>query len=116
MYECCTSSFLGDEWSSSVCDAQLALDACCKVLTWAGMSFRASKSRSLVISKGKIQSESRFSIGSGDVDSSKVVIPSITELPVKFLGRVIHGSLTDNSPGVLHFLWEKNIIKLILCT
>jgi len=80
--------------SSSVNGAQLALDGCCKVLDWAGMSFKASKSRSIVVLGGRVETMSPFTVGSSK-DQTRLVIPSVTELPVKFLGRVIHGSLSD---------------------
>jgi len=80
--------------STSTDDAQSLLNVCCKALSWAGMSFRASKSRSVVICSGKVQTMSPFYVVSSENDS-KHAIPSITTLPVKFLGKVIHGSLSD---------------------
>ena len=38
---------------SSVSGTQKLLKKCTEALTWAGMSFRAAKSRSIVIIKGK---------------------------------------------------------------
>jgi len=59
-----------------------------RVLDWAGMSFRASKSRSVVIKNGKCVKESVFSVKDPNL-SALELIPSIHMSPVKFLGRVI---------------------------
>jgi len=59
------------------------------------MSFRASKSRSLVIEKGKCVKESVIFVNSPD-KFSKEVISSIHTSPIKFLGRVISASLSDS--------------------
>ena len=68
--------------------SQILLDRCTAALQWARMSFRASKSRSIVISEGKVVNVSPFSFDSE-------IIPSIHSNPVKFLGRSIDFSLTD---------------------
>ncbi|XP_062272394.1 LOW QUALITY PROTEIN: uncharacterized protein LOC133978067 [Scomber scombrus] len=59
-----------------------------KLITWARMSFKPSKSRSMVLKKGKVTDKFRFSI-------SGTVIPSITEQPVKSLGKLFDSSLKD---------------------
>jgi len=66
------------------------------MIDWAGMSFRASKSRSLVIEKGKCVKESVFFVNGPD-KSSRELIPSIHASPIKFLGRVISASLSDSN-------------------
>ena len=57
------------------------------------MKFEAKKSRSLTFRNGK-QVQRRFMIG-GDR------IPTIREEPVKSLGRLYSGTLTDRHKGVL---------------
>ena len=63
-------------------------------LSWARMSLKASKSRSLVIAKGKVVNNEHLTI-----TTNKTVhpIPSIMENPVKFLGRTISDSLSDRN-------------------
>lgn len=59
-----------------------------KVITWARMNFKPTKSRSLVLRKGKVADQFRFSSGG-------TKIPSITEKPIKSLGKVFNSSLND---------------------
>ncbi|TWW71597.1 hypothetical protein D4764_16G0000940 [Takifugu flavidus] len=54
------------------------------------MSFKPTKSRSMVLKKGKVVDNFRFSI-------SGTVIPSITEQPVKSLGKLFDSSLKDTA-------------------
>ncbi|TWW53841.1 hypothetical protein D4764_0194930 [Takifugu flavidus] len=54
------------------------------------MSFKPTKSRSMVLKKGKVVDRFRFSI-------SGTVIPSITEQPVKSLGKLFDSSLKDTA-------------------
>ena len=63
------------------------------LIAWSRMKFKASKSRSLTFRNGK-QIQRRFKIG-GDH------IPTIKEEPVKSLGRLYSGNLTDRHEGVL---------------
>ena len=80
--------------SESVPELQRLLDRCVKVLNWAGMSFRASKSRSIIIENGKTIKKSVFVVR--DSKSGKLeTIPSIHLNPVRFLGRTISVSLSD---------------------
>ena len=82
--------------SSSVHGAQTLLECCATALHWAGMDFRAEKSRSFVIVKGKSLNCTPFSvsIAAYPTDFSSC-IPSIHSMPVKFLGRIIDGSISD---------------------
>ena len=82
--------------SATVSGTQELLSKCTKALTWAGMSFRADKSRSITIVKGKSMNTTPFHVRepSSATDFS-CYIPSIQSMPVKFLGRVIDGSLSD---------------------
>lgn len=52
------------------------------------MSFKPAKSRSLVLKKGEVTDRFRFSLGAQQ-------IPSVTEKPVKSLGKVFNCSLND---------------------
>ena len=67
---------------------QKLLGLCATALTLAGMMFRASKSRSLIMLNGKVFDKSPFSVHSD-------TIPSIHSNPIKFLGRTIDMSLKD---------------------
>ena len=69
--------------------ATQVLERCAVAFTnCAGMSFRASKSRSMVIDKGKVIDISPFSF-KGEI------IPSIHTNPVRFLGRTIDFTVSD---------------------
>ncbi|XP_069114421.1 uncharacterized protein [Argopecten irradians] len=61
-------------------------------ITWARMRFKPAKSRSLVLKAGKVKEE-RFQIGGVD-------IPTVTEKPVKSLGKWFNGSLNDKNSVV----------------
>ena len=52
------------------------------------MEFKPTKSRSLVIKNGKVTNKYRFRV-------ADMEIPSITEKPVKSLGKVFNSSLSD---------------------
>ena len=82
--------------STSVCHTQALLNKCATALSWAGMQFRADKSRSFVIVKGRSLNTTPFctSPPESPTDFSNY-IPSIHTEPVKFLGRIIDGSLSD---------------------
>ena len=68
------------------------------------MYFRADKSHSIVIARGKSMNTTLFYITEPSTPSDFTnYTPSIHSVPVKFLGRIINGSLTDrNSIGELH--------------
>ena len=74
--------------SPSIPATQVLLDRCAVALIWARMSFRASKSRSMVIDKGKVIDISPFSF-KGEI------IPSIYANPVRFLGRTIDFTVSE---------------------
>ncbi|XP_057316863.1 uncharacterized protein LOC130657891 [Hydractinia symbiolongicarpus] len=76
--------------SSSVPQTQNLLDRCLTALHWAGMGFRPSKSRSIVIANGKVLDQSPFCV-------LQEPIPSIHAKPVKFLGRTINSTLSDSA-------------------
>ena len=77
--------------SSSVQGNLTLLHRCTTALKWAGLEFRADKSRSIVIIKGR----SMNIPPSSDPSDFSSFIPSIDTQPVKFLGHIIDGSLTD---------------------
>ena len=82
--------------SSTVCGAKTLLSRCTIALKWAGLTFRADKSRSIVIIKGRSMNTTPFSVSSPKEPSDFTsFIPSIHSKPVKFLGRIIDGSISD---------------------
>ena len=54
------------------------------------MSFKPTKSRSLVLKKGKVDNKHRFTV-------EGKTIPTLTEKPVKSLGKTFNSSLKDTS-------------------
>ena len=60
-----------------------------KHIAWARMKFKPGKSRSLVLQKGKVNRSARFKVA-GET------IPTITEKPVKSLGKWFDGSMKDH--------------------
>ena len=62
------------------------------LITWSRMKFKAKKSRSLTLHKGK-QKQEKFTIAGEQM-------PTIKEEPVKSLGRWYAGTLSDRSRGV----------------
>ena len=97
--------------STSVAGAQDLLARCSKALKWAGMDYRADKSRSIVIIKGKTMNTTPFTASepANSTDFS-CYIPSIQSMPVKFLGRIIDGSISDRK--ALDELQEKLFVGL----
>lgn len=61
-----------------------------KLAEWARMRFKPAKSRSMVLRKGKVDDKFRFHIAG-------TAIPSITEKPVKSLGKMFDCSLRDTT-------------------
>ena len=72
--------------SSSIKGTQLLLNRCTQVLTWAGMSFRAEKSRCIVIDGGVVRIVTPFTVNLLNSEQSQA-IPSIhTKVRQKPLG------------------------------
>ena len=70
--------------SSSVAGAQDLLARCTTALTWAGMDFRAEKSRSFVVVKGKSMNSTPFCVSKpSDPTDFSSFIPSIHAMPVR---------------------------------
>ncbi|KAI8506911.1 hypothetical protein Bbelb_153500 [Branchiostoma belcheri] len=61
-----------------------------RLITWARMSFKPAKSRSLVLKRGKVADRFRFTLGGTQ-------IPTVSEKPVKSLGKVFYSSLKDTA-------------------
>ncbi|XP_074527636.1 uncharacterized protein LOC141791255 [Halichoeres trimaculatus] len=59
-----------------------------RLTTWARMRFKPEKSRSLVLKRGKVTDRFQFSLAG-------TKIPSVTEKPVKSLGKMFDCSLKD---------------------
>ena len=75
------------------------------LISWAKMKFNAKKSRSLTFRNGN-QVQTRFSIGGER-------IPTVKEKPVKSLGRLYAGSLTDRHQGVTIQKQAEDGLKII---
>ncbi len=61
-----------------------------RLIQWARMSIKPTKSRSLVLKKGKVTDQFRFALGG-------TKIPSVTEKLVKTLGKTFDSSLKDSA-------------------
>ncbi|CAC5369161.1 unnamed protein product [Mytilus coruscus] len=71
----------------SVLEGKWMLQDLGELIDWARMKFKPSKSRSLILKKGKVQ-DRKITIG-GDI------IPTIIEKPVKSLGKWFRDSFND---------------------
>ena len=69
---------------------QNTLDKLNNLLGWCRMAFKSAKSRSLALVRGKIRRDVFF-------DVAEQRIPTVSEEPVKSLGRVFDESLADKS-------------------
>ena len=58
------------------------------------MTMKASKSRTKTIENGKVVPDSKIDLIQAE---NKTKIPTVAENPIKFLGRHISASLTDQS-------------------
>ena len=70
--------------------ARWVLTALGETATWARMKFKQNKSRSLVIKRGQVTKKVNLQVQGED-------IPSITECPIKCLGKWYDASLKDNN-------------------
>ena len=84
---------------ANVTDTQRLLDRSCVALEWARMKYRPDKSRCIIIVKGKSSNTTPFITKAMDQSQKTVssVIPSIHANPIKFLGRIVNGSLNDKN-------------------
>ena len=78
------------------------------LITWSRMKFKAKKSRSFTFRRGK-QVQVKFQIG-------KENIPAVKQQPVKSLGRLYQGNLTDRSQGVAIQAQAEQGLKAIATT
>ncbi len=76
--------------SASVPGCRWLLQGLQRLILWARMSFKPAKSRSLVLKKGKVADRFRFTLEGSQ-------IPSVTERPVKSLGKIFDSSLKDTA-------------------
>ena len=85
-----TRAFMDDMTitAKSVPEAIWMLEDLEVLITWARMKFKPTKSRSMVLKKGKVQNRFRFKVG-GEA------IPTLSEQPVKSLGKWFKDSLND---------------------
>ena len=93
--------------TTKVSGAQTLLSRCITALTWACLEFRADKSRSVVIVKGRSMNTRPFSVSKTSVHKEvSSPIPYIYSRQIKFLGRIIDGSISDrnSSPELTHKL------------
>ena len=95
--------------SSFVAGAKDLLSPCTRALIWAGMSYRAYKSRRIVIIKGRSMKSTTFIIKKlpTPTDFSNF-IPSIHSQPVKSFGCIIDGFLSHRK-SISEF--EKNLLS-----
>ena len=83
---------------STICGAKTLLCRCTIALTWAGLTFRADKSRSIVIIKGRSMNTTPFSVSSPrELSDFTSFIPSIHSRAVKVLRRIIDGSISERN-------------------
>ena len=84
--------------SAKVSGAQTLFSQCITALTWAGLEFRADKSCSIVIVKGRSMNATPFSVSKASVQLEvPSPIPSIHSRPIKFLGRTIDNSVSHRN-------------------
>jgi hypothetical protein len=85
-----TRAFMDDMTvtAKTVVEGRWMLEDLERIITWARMSFKPAKSRSLVLKKGKVQDRVKFRVGGQ-------VIPTISEQPVKSLGKWFTKDLKD---------------------
>ena len=76
--------------TTSVMEGRWLLKGLERNMTWARMYFKPAKSRSLVLKKGKVMEKVRFTI-SGET------IPTLSEKPIKSLGKTFNSSLKDTA-------------------
>lgn len=76
--------------TASVPGSRWILKGLDELMTWACMSFKPAKSRSLVLKKGKVTDKFSFTLGNTQ-------IPSIKEKPLRSLGKMFDYSLRDTA-------------------
>ena len=74
--------------TKSAIEARWSLEELVKMIEWARMRFKPSKSRSMTLKKGKVDERMKYRIG-------QEVIPTITEKPIKGLGKWYRAAMSD---------------------
>ena len=86
---------------STISGTQTLLSQCIVAPTWAGLESRADKSSSIVIVKGRSMNTTPFSVSkASDQPEISSSIPSIHSRPIKDLGHIIDGSISDRNSSV----------------
>ena len=81
---------------STISCARTLLSCCTIALKWAGLTFRADKSRSIVLIRGRPINSTPFSVSSPTEPSYFTsFITSIHSRPLKILGRIIDRFISD---------------------
>ena len=94
--------------SSTICCARNLISRWTIARKWADLTFRADRSRGIVIIEGRSMNTLRFSVWSSTEPSDFTsFISLIHSRPVKFLGRIINGS---NSSRTFLDELEKNFL------
>ena len=74
--------------TKSAVEARWTLEELIELIDWARMRFKPTKSRSMTLKKGKLDDRMKYRIG-------EEIIPTITEKPIKCLGKWYRSSLND---------------------
>ena len=90
----CVRAFMDDLFlkSATLNGAQDLLNQANTALSWRRMAFKPAKTRCLVLTDGKFQEDVGLYVSKSNIDVS---ISSISNLPVKFLGRTILYIVSD---------------------
>ena len=84
--------------AAKVSGGQALLSQCITALTWFGLEFRDDKSVSTVIVKGRSMNTTPFPVSKSSVNPDVLSpIPSIHSKPIKFLGHIIDGTISDRN-------------------
>ena len=92
--------------TKSAIEARWTLEELNELILWARMRFKPSKSRSMVLKKGKLDERMKYRIG-------EEIVPTITEKPIKYLGKWYRSSTNDQeSVNDIHkqlMQWMKDV-------
>ena len=90
--------------AKSAIEARWTLEELADLVKWARMRFKPSKSRSMVLNKGKVNDRFKFKIA-GEV------IPTISEKPIKCLGKWYRAALNDRQ-SIAELSWQNSTTSL----
>ena len=90
----CVNAFMDDLFLklANLNGAQQLLNRANTALPWAGMALKPAKSRCLVLTDGKLRQDMTLYVSKSNIDVS---IPSISNQPVKCLGRTVSFTVSD---------------------